>query len=67
MTMAQATIHPMNDTPVGKVTSGLPYPFLNNMEMGQRLEFYITTIVTALVLGAVFWGVSLILRRVMPG
>lgn len=62
----EVVIHPMNETPVGKVTSGLPYPFLNNMEMGQRLEFYFTTIVTALVIGAIFWGLAAILRRVMP-
>lgn len=62
----ELAVHPLNDTPVGKVTSGLPYPFLNDMDLGQRLQFYATTIVTALVIAAVFWLISVVLRRVMP-
>jgi hypothetical protein len=29
-----------NDVPTGAVTSGLPYPFLNDMELPARLQFY---------------------------
>ncbi len=31
----------LNDVPAGRVTSGLPYPFLNNMEWPDRAEFYL--------------------------
>ena len=39
---------PLNDTPEGAVTSGLPYPFLNNMSFSERVSFYTTTIITGL-------------------
>ncbi len=48
-------VQPLNSAPVGSVTSGLPYPFLNDMQMSERLGFYATTIVT----GLVFLGIGL--------
>ena len=39
---------PLNTTPEGSVTNGLPYPFLNNMVFLERLSFYATTIITGL-------------------
>ena len=39
---------PLNETPEGSVTNGLPYPFLNNMSFSERVSFYVTTIITGL-------------------
>ena len=39
---------PLNETPEGSVTNGLPYPFLNNMSFSERVSFYATTIITGL-------------------
>ena len=44
----EALTAPLNATPVGSVTSGLPYPFLNNMMFSERLGFYATTTLTGL-------------------
>ena len=37
---SEFVVLPMNSSPAGKVTSGLPYPFLNDMEVTARLTFY---------------------------
>ena len=39
---------PLNSQPVGKVTMGLPYPFLNDLVLKERIIFYFTTILTGL-------------------
>jgi hypothetical protein len=44
----EALTAPLNATPVGSVTSGFPYPFLNNMMFSERLGFYATTTLTGL-------------------
>ena len=58
---AELAVAPLNDSPAGRVTSGLPYPFLNNLELADRLVFYGTNVaVGLLVLGlyaALAWGV----------
>ena len=46
---------PLNNTPEGSVTSGLPYPFLNDMVFSKRVGFYATTILTGLGLYFVGW------------
>tara|TARA_B100001059_G_scaffold220502_1_gene242592 strand:+ start:361 stop:924 length:564 start_codon:yes stop_codon:yes gene_type:complete len=50
----EAVTAPLNFTPEGSVTSGLPYPFLNNMVFMERLSFYATTTLTGL--GFYFFG-----------
>lgn len=60
---SEVLVGPMNDTPVGDVTSGLPYPFLNDMDMMGRAAFYGTTIATALVFFALSWGLCVLYRR----
>ena len=50
----EALTRPLNNTPVGSVTSGLPYPFLNNMLIAERVGFYVTT--TSIGLGFYFAG-----------
>lgn len=42
-------VGPLNDAPVGSVTSGLPYPFLNNLEFAGRAVFYGTNVAVAVV------------------
>lgn len=61
---AELFVGPFNDKPVGSVTNGLPYPFLNDMVLGERMGFYVTTSVTGIVLLGVFWLVSWGARRV---
>ncbi len=56
-------VAPANSYPFGSVTSGLPYPFLNNMEPVERLQFYGMTAVIGLGALAVFWGLAAALRR----
>jgi hypothetical protein len=57
---AELVVQPMNDNPAGTVTSGLPYPFLNNLELSERAVFYGINIATAIVLllvyAAIAWG-----------
>jgi len=64
LTWAEVVVRPLNDTPVGSVTSGLPYPFLNNMVFGDRLFFYAANVGTAIVFLLVFTVLSLIVARV---
>lgn len=55
---AELFVGPANDFPVGRVTEGLPYPFLNHMELPARLRFYVVTAASGLVLLAVFAGLA---------
>jgi hypothetical protein len=47
----------------GSVTSGLPYPFLNSMELGERVGFYGLNLCVALGLLVVFGILGLIFRH----
>jgi len=62
---AEFFVGPFNMHPAGSVTSGLPYPFLNNMQPDERIGFYVTTAVTGLVFLAVLWIASWAARRVL--
>ena len=42
-------IAPFNLEPVGSVTNGLPYPFLNDMSSSERLVFYLISIVIGIL------------------
>lgn len=63
---AELIVGPMNDSPVGTVTSGLPYPFLNNLELSERAVFYGANFAVALVVLAVFAAISFGVRRLFP-
>lgn len=63
---AELVIGPMNNSPVGTVTSGLPYPFLNNLELSGRAVFYGSNFVIGVVLLLVFAGVAWLIRRTFP-
>lgn len=63
---AELFVARFNDTPVGAVASGLPYPFLNNMVFADRAGFYLSNGVVALVLLAVFASVGWTVQRLLP-
>ena len=46
---------PLNNVPVGSMTAGLPYPFLNDMVLSDRLEFYGISILTGVFFYFLFW------------
>jgi len=50
----EALTGPLNNSPVGSVTNGLPYPFLINMLFAERVSFCVTT--TLIGLGFYFAG-----------
>lgn len=56
----EALTGPLNTTPEGAMTNGLPYPFLNNMAFAERISFYTTTILT----GFGFYFTGWLLTRV---
>lgn len=62
----ELVLHPMNDKPVGTVTAGLPYPFLNNMEFGTRMIFYSFSTVANFVFILIGWAIARTLQRVKP-
>jgi len=60
---AELALQPLNQTPAGSVTTGLPYLFLNDLEPSARMNFYITTVITMFVLFAGGVAISWVLRR----
>ena len=46
---------PLNNSPAGSKAAGLPYPFLNDMVLADRLEFYVISILTGVFFYALFW------------
>ncbi|MBI1417076.1 MAG: hypothetical protein GC146_07640 [Limimaricola sp.] len=56
-------VAPLNDSPAGSVTSGMPYPFLNNLTFAGRANFYITNLIVAGVMLAVFATLAWAVRR----
>lgn len=63
---AELAVGPLNDAPVGTVTSGLPYPFLNNLELADRAVFYGSNFGMAVVLLLIFAGIAWLIRRTFP-
>ena len=59
----ELVIAPLATEPVGSVLDGLPYRFLNNLELPARAEFYVMNFVMALVLLLVFWTAAWAIRR----
>ena len=59
-------VSPANPTPMGSITSGLPYRFLNDLELPQRMIFYATNVATAVVLLLLFAGIAWAVRRALP-
>ena len=59
---AELVVAPLNDDPVGRVRTGLPYPFLNDMGLGARLRFYAATALA----GACLVGVLRLVQAGVP-
>ena len=45
------------------MTSGLPYPFLNNMEFAQRAVFYAVSAALGLIVIGAGWVFQKVVRR----
>lgn len=60
---SELLVSPRNTEPVGTVTAGLPYPFLNNLDWAGRQTFYVTNAIVALCLLIAFAGVAWLIRR----
>ena len=63
---AELFVQRFNSKPVGDVTSGLPYPFLNSMELAERATFYGVNAAIAMVLLLVFGVLGAVLYRIWP-
>lgn len=63
LAIAELIWQPLNDSPAGSVTSGLPYPFLNSMDFDDRLVFYVTNVGLGLVLMTFLTGLAWVIRR----
>lgn len=66
LAMSELVLQPLNTSPSGTVTSGLPYPFLNNLEFADRAVFYATNFGAALVILLIYTGIAWVLRRRSP-
>ena len=62
----EVAVGPLNDSPSGTVTSGLPYPFLNDLTFDDRMTFYVTNVAVSVLLLGVFAGIAWIVRRSLP-
>lgn len=62
---AELFVQRFNTKPLGSVTSGLPYPFLNSMEFSERAVFYAANAGTAMALLLVFGVIGAVLYRVL--
>ena len=62
----ELAVGPLNKTPIGSITSGLPYPFLNDLELAERGMFYGVNIAVAVVVLAVFAAIAWGIRRLFP-
>lgn len=60
---SELLVGPLNYKPVGAVTTGLPYPFLNDMVPRDRAVFYGTIYGTGAVFSVLFFGVGVWRRR----
>lgn len=63
---AETFLQTRNTSPAGSVTSGLPYPFLNNMDWPERLGFYLQygAVALGVLLGfaVLQWGIGITRR-----
>ena len=60
---SELVLQRLGDTPMGTVTSGLPYPFLNDLALPGRMIFYVSNLVIGLVLLLIYAGLAWIIRQ----
>lgn len=58
LTWCELIVRPLNSEPIGTVATGLPYRFLNNMPLDDRLVFYGAYTVGAFVFVAICWVIA---------
>jgi hypothetical protein len=63
LTWSELVVSALHAKPLGTVTSGLPYPFLNNMEIGERAMFYGVNFVIAFIFLSVFVPIAWLVKR----
>lgn len=63
---AEFVLRPISNKPVGDVTSGLPYPFLNDLELPGRAMFYGANGGVAIGTLAVFGLIGMLIYRAWP-
>jgi hypothetical protein len=63
---AELLVGPMNNSPAGSVTSGLPYRFLNNLELSDRAVFYASNLAIGIILLLIYAGIAWIVRLRSP-
>ncbi len=63
---AELVLQPLNTSPSGTLTSGLPYPFLNNLAFADRAVFYGVNLATGVVLLLIYAGIAWAVRRRFP-
>ena len=59
----ELAVAPLNAAPAGSATSGLPYPFLNDLHRGERATFYGQAATGGLLLMLVFHIVTRVLAQ----
>lgn len=64
--VTEFVLAPLSSSPVGTVTTGLSYPFLNDMEPLSRVIYYGANYGVALVFLALFSGVGWLILRGLP-
>jgi hypothetical protein len=63
---SELVVKRVRDTPSGNTTSGLLYPFLNNLELSDRAAFYGASSAVAIIFLAIFSAVAWGVRRLIP-
>lgn len=58
-------VSPRVNFPAGKVSTGFPYPFLNDLTLDGRLTFYATNLIMALILLGIFFGLAWVIRSLL--
>ena len=63
---AELVLEPLNTSPSGTLTSGLPYPFLNNLEFADRAVVYVSYFAAGVVFLLIYTGLAWGIRRLVP-
>lgn len=58
-------VAPLNSEPAGTISQGLPYRFLNNLELSERVTFYLTNMGLSIVLVFICAGIAFAIRRMI--
>ena len=57
-------VHWLNISPVGKISNGLPYPFLNDLSAFDRTIFYSSNFIVSILFLGVFTAIAWLFRKV---